>query len=330
MVNLEGGAGDYDISVFTEIAGSEIRREVAEYFVKRGEVNGAEFYAINNPDGIMLWGIEDKDLYLDNLKVYRDSLSYKEEVDAYLKELRHIFNNLKRHLYPDELLKMDIAYSSYKAGNMEFKEYLGFLTGAARRQGLSPKKYPSLYLIFQAMEKEENVDFKKANSERAVLVDKIKEILSRNEMGDLVSKTVDFKTKRISVKDFYNYLLGKARECGIETSDYPALSSYIVYVSLFEAVDPFHVMKEIDELENEIKELLYRKESERVLNRLSKNLALMGNIFELLLTKSDFAYYEDNKESFRIINFLGFIERGPGLRDNVQAIARGSCPGRLS
>ncbi|MFA6635644.1 MAG: hypothetical protein WCV56_00840 [Candidatus Omnitrophota bacterium] len=309
MLNVEGGAGDYDLSAFTSISGSEIRREVAEYFVKRGEVNGAELYAINNPDDVLLWGIEDKDLYLKNLKVYRDSLAYKSEVDEYLKSLRHIFNNLKRHIFPDELLKIDMAYNSYKAGKMDFKKYLDFIISTARGRGLSVKKYPNVYLISQAIEQESGVDFKRANAERSVLVDKIKGILSRNEMEELISKTVEFRTKRMSVKDFYNYLLRKARECGFDTSDYPALSSYIVYVSLFEAVDSFYVMEELDMMEAEIKEPLYRKESERALDRLSRNLALMSNIFELLLTKNDFAYYRDNRELFRIRNFLGFIER---------------------
>ncbi len=308
-INVEGGAGAYDLSAFTAISGSEIRREVAEYFVKRGEVNGAELYAINNPRDVSLWGIEDKELYLRNLKVYRDSLLYKPEVDLYLKELRHAINNLKRHIYTPELLKIDMAYNSYKAGNMDFKAYLDFLISTAKGSGISVKKYPNLYLIGQAMEKEASVDFKRANAERGVLVDKMKQILSRNEMGELLSKTVDFKTKRISVKDFYNYLLGKARECGIKTSDYPALSGYIVYVSLFEAVDSFLVMGELDKLESELKEPLYRDQREKELNVLSRNLALLGNIFELLLTKTDFAYYKENSASFGAARFLSFIEK---------------------
>ena len=309
MLNVEGGAGDYDLSAFTNISGEEIRREVAEYFVKKGEVNGAELYAINNPEDVTLWGIEDKALYLKNLKVYRDSLSYKSEVDIYLKELRHIFNNLKRHMFSSELLKIDMAFNAYKAGNMDFKGYLNFLISTAKGQGLSVKKYPNLYLISQAMEKEASVDFKRANAERSIIVDKIKGILSKNEIGELVSKTVDFKTKRISVKDFYNYLLRKVRECGIKTNDYPALTGYIVYISLFEAVDSFYVMEELDQLEADLKDPLYRKDSERTLNLLSRNLALMGNIFELLLTKNDFAYYRKNEETFLIRNFLSFIEQ---------------------
>ena len=74
VINLEGGVGDYDLSVFTSISDGAIREEVADHFVKNGEINGAEFYAINNPDRVQLWGVEDRELYLKNLKIYRDSL----------------------------------------------------------------------------------------------------------------------------------------------------------------------------------------------------------------------------------------------------------------
>ncbi|MCX5713224.1 MAG: hypothetical protein NT033_00080, partial [Candidatus Omnitrophica bacterium] len=49
LVALEGGAGNYDLSVFTDIKDANVRERTADYFVKNGEVNGAEFYAINNP-----------------------------------------------------------------------------------------------------------------------------------------------------------------------------------------------------------------------------------------------------------------------------------------
>ncbi|NQT32108.1 MAG: hypothetical protein HQ594_00370, partial [Candidatus Omnitrophica bacterium] len=212
VINLEGGVGNYDLSIFTDISGEDIRREVADYFVEKGEVNGAEFYAINNPDRVMLWGIEDKDLYMSNLKVYRDSLKYKPEVDEYLGELSHILNNLKRHIYTPELLKLDMQYSAYKAGNLDFQDYLTFLIDKAKGSGISIKGYPNLYLLDQAMELEEKIDFKRADTERSVLVDEMKDKLSKEEMRELIGKTVGFKTKRITKEEFYNYLLGKARE----------------------------------------------------------------------------------------------------------------------
>jgi|GEM_PF-1258843 len=309
IINLEGGVGKYDLTVFTSITGETIRREVADYFVKRGEINGAEFYAVNNSDKIQLWGVENKDLYLDNLQVYRDSLKYKPEVDECLISLTHILNNLKRHIYTPELLKIDMAYGAYKAGNMDFRAYLEFLTLKAKDEGINVKGFANLYLLVQAMEQEEKVNFEKANTERNVLIDELKNALSKNEVTELVSKSVDFKTKKISRKIFYDYLLSKAKELNIDIKRFPELSNYIMYVTIYEAVNRFQVMKELDELEAAIKEPLYRNDTERRLNVLSRNLVLMKNIFDISLTKTDYEYYLAEKSSFDVINYVNFIEK---------------------
>jgi len=309
MINLEGGDGNYDLAIFTSISGDDIRREVADYFVEKGEINGAELYAINNPERVTLWGIEDKDLYLKNLKVYRDSLKYRAEVDKFLNELTHILNNLKRHIYTPELLRIDKAYNAYKAGDMDFRGYLKFLIVRAKEGGIQVRQFANLYLLVQAMELEEKIDFKKANKERTALVDELKSGLSKNELRELIVKSIDFKTKKISRKVFYDFLLKKAKELGVKIDRFPALSSYIVYVTIFESVDRAKVMEELDEFEVRIKEPLYRNDTQRRLDVLSRNLALMKNIFEIMLTKTDYQYYLNNKSYFDVSNYLEFIRK---------------------
>ena len=118
----EGGKGDYDLSIFTDIKDKEIRKRVSDYFVKEGLVNGAEYFAINNPDKATLWGVENTKLYIKNLNIYRESLKHRGRVDEYLKELEHILNNLKRNIYSSELLELDKQYIQYKEEVIEFKE----------------------------------------------------------------------------------------------------------------------------------------------------------------------------------------------------------------
>ena len=308
MINLEGGTGDYDLKVFNDISIPAVRKEVAEYFVKNGEINGAELYAINNPGAAVLWGVEDKELYLENLKVYRDSLRHKGRIDGYLKELSYVMDNLKRHIYNQDLLRLDASYSKYKSGEMTFKEYVTVLIKEARQNAIQVREYPNLYLIAQALEQESNVDFEKANRERNALVEELKDSLSKNDIGELSSKSLDFKTGRISREVFYGYLLEKARETGLDIKNFPELSNYVVYVTLFDSVDRFKVSKELNELEKQIKETLYINDTQRHLDELSRNLIITRNIFNISLTKDDYSYYLENKDSFEVNNYLKFIE----------------------
>jgi hypothetical protein len=96
---------------------------------------------------------------------------------------------------------------------------------------------------------------------------------------------------------------------GVELAEFPDLQKYIVYISMYNAIDKMKVMKEMDRLENEIKDTLYQNDKQKELNRLSKNLALLKNIFGISLTKEDYEYYIDNEQSFNMANFVSFINK---------------------
>ncbi|MEA3489476.1 MAG: hypothetical protein U9R44_03920 [Candidatus Omnitrophota bacterium] len=308
-VNLEGGTGEYDLSVFTDMYDKGIRSRVADYFVKWGEINGAELFALNNPGKVSLWGAEDAGLYLRNLDVYRDSLAYTDEVNKYMKELRHFIGNLKRRIFSEELMEIDRNYTRYKTNELEFKDYLEFLFAKARQKGIDVRSLTNLYLLKQSMDEEDRIDFRRANNQREELIGRLKEFLSKNELEELVLKTVEFKNKRISQKEFYEYLAKKAGQTRQGLENFPELQKYIIYISLYEAVDKSGVVEEMEQLEARIKETVYQNDRQKELDRLSKTLVLTGNMFGILLTVEDYEYYKKNKDDFEVSNFVSFIRK---------------------
>jgi hypothetical protein len=325
IINLEGGARDYDLSVFTGIRDMSIREKTADYFVKEGLVNGAEYFAINNPGKISLWGIEDTKLYVDNLRVYRDSLKYKAEVDRHLKTLEHILNNLKIKIYSPELLELDTKYSQYKANTLKFKDYLAYLIKAANNRNIDVRGFKNIRLLNQALEAEGKIDFKQANIQRDGLIERLHKKISKKAIEELTAKSIEFRSEKISQKEFYSCLEKKAKDKGIPVSEFMELEKYIGYVMMFDAIDKAKVIEEIDTLESKARETLCRNDDERQLCELSKNLSLLKNIFSITLTKDDYKYYEANEASFDAQNFVNFIERNAPLYkisstldDNIQ------------
>lgn len=313
QVNLEGGKDGYDLTVFERIDDAGRKERVSDHFVGTGEVNGAEYFAINNPEKVELWGIEDEDLYMKNLGVYRDSLVYKEEVNGYIRELDHFISNLKRHMFGEELMELDRKYAAYKDGTIEFKDYVVFLLGKARSKGIDIKTFTNIYLLSQAIDQEENIDFKRANKERELLLDKLKDKLSVNDSKELVRKSIEFKQKLIPQNAFYEYLISIANKTGNKLDAYPELQKFVIYISLYNAVDKFVIMQEMDQLESAIKEGLYSNDKQRELNVLSKNLILLQNMFDLKFTKDDYSYYLDNINGFDVNNYVSFINENAPL-----------------
>ena len=308
-VNLEGGKGEYDLSIFTRIREKDIREKVADYFVKEGIVNGAEYFAINNPDKLNLWGIEDTKLYLENLNLYRDTLKHKETIDKHLKALKHIFSNLKLHIFPKELLEFDKKYNQYKANSLELKSYLIHLAETAKEKEIDIADFTNFSLLRKSLTHEDTIDFRSANAERNALIDKFQKMLSKKSLEELTRKAVEFKTEKLSQHAFYSYLFEKARIINLDLTPYPELKKYTSYISTYDAIDKFEIMKEVDELDTKIRETLYENDTQRELTLLCKNLALMENMLNLALTKEDYEYYTKNKDSFNIQNFISFIEK---------------------
>ncbi len=308
-VNCEGAAESYDLSPFTAIPEKDIREKTADFFVKEGIVSASEYYAVNNPRKVSLWGVEDPDLYLKNLKVYRDSLAHKDEVDRYIKSIGYILDNLKRHIYSDELLELDKHYTGYKENKITFKEYLLYLISMARKRMIDIKSFSNIYLLSQTLTEEDKIDFKRANNEKDEVVDKLKKSLSRNELEDLLTMAGKLKTERISQADFYAYLVKRAKSVNLDISGYSELQKYIIYISLYSAIDRTKVTKEIDALEHRIKTSLYENDTQRELGILSKNLAITKNMFNISLTRDDYIYYKEHRETFAVANYVSFIDK---------------------
>ncbi|HID26469.1 MAG TPA: hypothetical protein EYP22_01275, partial [Methanosarcinales archaeon] len=60
LISVEGADGYVDTSWFKAFPDVEIRREVADYFMKKGEITGVEFLSITEDYPIKIYGAENK------------------------------------------------------------------------------------------------------------------------------------------------------------------------------------------------------------------------------------------------------------------------------
>lgn len=72
-VAVEGAAGPIDASLLADFPDRVVRRNVADYFVRKGELTGAGAYAVESGKSRLLFGIEDQDRYDRHLKQYQES-----------------------------------------------------------------------------------------------------------------------------------------------------------------------------------------------------------------------------------------------------------------
>lgn len=310
LLCLEGGAGEYDLSPFTDIREEELRAKVGDFFMAQGMMTGAEYAASMAPGSYALWGVEDVELYKRNLKVYRDSVKYRAEVGIYLAKLSEIMGELKKGVYSEDLYQLDLKYTEFKDKKLPFKDYLEYMMGVARANLVPLKELMNVYLLKQVLDAEEKIDFRAANTERDKFIADLQGKMSRNQAEELARETLRFRLGETTQKEYYNYLLTEGKKVGIETPAYPSFKDYIVYISIYSSIDKSVLAKELSKLEDTLREALCAGDGKQAkLLSLSKNFTLVNKAFEIQLTKPDFDYYRENASSFKTEELVDFIRK---------------------
>ncbi|MCQ9206630.1 MAG: 50S ribosomal protein L11 methyltransferase [Omnitrophica bacterium] len=296
---LEGGAGNYDLSVFTEIEDIALREKVADYFVKEGRINGAELFAIMNPKKITLKGLEDPEAYTANLNAYRESLKVKPEVEEILNDITQSLDEQKKRIYSEELTKLDWKKEDFANERLKLSGYVKYLLSlkGADKPGIS---YENLTKLTHVLELEKAIDYRRANSERKRLIDKLTKRLSKGEIETLVEKSALFKENKIKPVYFYTYLLDKMKVAGINPHEkYPNVSRYKEYLDKYDSIDKYLLFREIEALEDELFNTLATNDKQKKLYKESKHLAILKDLFNLTITRDKYDHY-------RTLSELGF------------------------
>jgi len=308
LINLEGGKGVYDLSPFTRVTDSIAREKISDTFVEKGWINGTEYFAINNPESIDLWGVEDVQPYLKNLSVYKTAIGYQDTVKTYIDQLSYIINQLKQRMFSKKLLAIDKHIDSYKAGTINVREYIKHLIFKAEELGVDLSSYPQAERLRVTMDLEKGIDFKIATEQRDNLISLLEKKLSRRALEILVHKTILFKKEKLSAPGFYAYLFETARGFSINTSHFTELNEYYSYIDCYEGIGVSRAMDEFEELTTAIKGRLFNNEKEKKLDLLSRHLKLMKQMFDFRLTRKQYDYYKSNERLFSAEEYIAYIQ----------------------
>ncbi|MBF0215905.1 MAG: hypothetical protein HQL30_02805 [Candidatus Omnitrophica bacterium] len=305
---LEGGAGNYDLSLFTDIKDDVLRQNVADHLVREGKLNGAELAGIMDPEKIRLEGLEDPGLYMENLGVYREFLKHKGQVNDILAALDKNIGELKDRVYSDGLKELDAKCLSYARGKTDLAGYLVYLSGipAAGLGGIAPGANISVLVKIAGDEK--NIDFNKADTQREELIMEITKRISSSEMKDLVNNMTGLSEGTVFKTAFYSYLVKKAASCDIDAITLcPDLLGYKKYVEAYESIDKWALFSELETFEENIFSALCENPDQRGLHKVSRDLSLLKDLFGLTFSAEQFRYCKENGISLEAASFASFI-----------------------
>ncbi|MDD5634528.1 MAG: hypothetical protein PHW46_04545, partial [Candidatus Omnitrophica bacterium] len=308
MISVEGAEGIVDTTWFRAFPDAEIRKEVADYFMKKGEITGAEFFSINSDYNGSIFGAETRDYYIKNLRAFTEVYPYKDMMESYFKNLASISNRLKSIIYTPELKELDAKIRAFEAKEIELSAYAAFLDKEISKNKLDINTFPNFKKLTQTLEYEGKINFDTVDNERSKYIDAISKKMTKEKMTDLVTESIKFKKGHIKAADFYSFLRDLAKEYNINMlQEYPSLYYYYIYTKLYEGIDNEQLFREINQIEAQLKSKLFKDDNEIKLDKYTDMLNMFVNLTNIELTNEDYDIFKAYSKEFTLDDVLNFI-----------------------
>jgi len=307
LILVEGGSDNASLSFLREYGTKETRQKVAEKYLKEGKISGEEYLDIISDYDMMVWGIEDEELYKKDGDAFFAIDAIKKSSLNYLESLKKASGDLKNKIYPKALLEFEGKKKDFDDEKLPILDYYKYLAKKARDVRIKQGLHPNLSAFLEASQLEEKIDFTKVEKERNKLLDSLSKSMPKAKLSKLLSKSMDFKLKKVSPAEYYGYLVSVAKEN--KKSGVEQLSLYTKYLSQFEQIDHTKLIKESESLVEDVSLALIRNRDQKRLYQISKNLKIMEEFLQIHMTPEEFDYFQANKKDFVTLNWAKFLDK---------------------
>ncbi len=302
LVCVEGASGLVQPEILAVSPDEARRRQVADKYLKNGYLTAAEAIAMvaGKECSFQIRGVENLDLYLKDLEVFRNVYEGSQTADTFFRFCSRMVHNLKEKLFSPSALVFDKRIMAYRSKGTTLSETIFYLA-EFNQQRLS--EYPELHLIFRTIQLESAIDFTKVEEERIDLIRTLESSLEKEEVSSLVKHSLLFKAGKISSYTYYGYL--KKLMSTDDLKIYPNLYRYIRLVKMEAMINSGQMFQELDRLiEDTYKDFLKDKLA-RELHEIDEQVSLLQKLLKLELTREQWLKYQHTNINIAgIANFL--------------------------
>jgi hypothetical protein len=107
---------------------------------------------------------------------------------------------------------------------------------------------PNLKQYINVVRQEARLDFSQAEKERLSIAKALERLLPKNELDDLVKRSMELKAGTLKAGNYQSYLRELCRRTGIDLTRYQTFEVYVDYLVAVEAIDKVALQQELDRL----------------------------------------------------------------------------------
>lgn len=305
LIQLEGASSKLDPSVFETAYIKEANLKLADYLMREGRLSGAEAFAIESKESVELHGVENRMLYMENLRTFRLVYSHQEEINEYFKAMRVLAKDLRTKLLNEELLDLTRNMEAYAQERIDLLDYLLYLDKLASRHRLASlrslaeiARFPNLVRILRMNDLEKRMNEAELKKEAAAIKNNFREKTRDPEVLELLA-SLELRKKGMKPRIYFRKLTDLAEKHGVDLLRYPQMRTLAEFLILQDEIEHHGLFVEVERLEKLIQKRLLRKKAERELIQLLKALELLAQYFKLEVNREKLAYIIRRYEQMR-------------------------------
>jgi hypothetical protein len=286
LVAVEGASGKIDPTFFSSFPNAEVRQNTADYFLRKAGFTGPEFFSVLYPDWkLEIFGIEDKAVYLEHKEAYAQCIKSQLNGASWLNTVFKVREELKEKVLSKDAVTFLEKRSGFEDGKMNLAAYARFLTNTTRQKKISSKEAPNLKLLFKFLKSERRMEPDQVERERNQCLKDLSRRLPKEDLNDLVKKSLEYRLGRIKEGDYFQYLSQLIPE--EELKNYPHLSRYVQLVRIRSKLNLNLVLEELKRLEEDLIEVFFKTSSEKEFLEFFESVQLIEKLFQLRMSRED-------------------------------------------
>ena len=292
-VYVEGGIGNIDTTFLASID-PEYRQNILENLLKTGKLTGTEYYSITSNKTNLLKGLEEKDIYLENLARLNKIIKSKDEISEHFSKVDEEIELLKAKYLKAENKKFDELLKKAEEQKIPQGKFIFELFNYAKKNNISLKNYKNLQLYLSLFNT--SVNNKRVQNEITEVLDVAKSSLPYDEYNELINLTSNFSDSQKLVSfikqfcDKNNISLSKV---------YPNLNEFIILKEKYLECNPIELVKEERKLIDVIRTYLSQTQTELEITYLSDFEQFYQGYLSAKLTSAQWEYVKLGLDKFK-------------------------------
>ncbi|MBI4550462.1 MAG: hypothetical protein HY714_06015 [Candidatus Omnitrophica bacterium] len=320
LIQLEGASSKLNPAIFETAYLKQANYKLADYMMREGRLSGAEAFAIEADQPVVLEGVENRALYMENLRTFRSVYSHQEEIKDFFKSARVLAKDLRIKLLNEELLDLTRNMEAYAKESIDLLDYLLYLNKLSERHKLASLKslteigrFPNLVRIIRLNGLEKELNEGALKREADTLKKEFYRVTKAPEVKELLA-SLELKKKGMKPRVYFRKLTALAEKHGVELLAYPQLRVMSEFLILQDEIEHHGLFDEVHRLEKLTQKRLLKKREERKLIELLRSIDLLEQYFKLEVNREKLAYIVKRYEKLRPSH----------IRSELDALARQS------